>query len=326
VSDEIPHCALHPGRETLLSCSRCERPMCPDCLRPAAVGLRCVACLRDERRADPSLAASRSGRRPGWVFAALVAAFVALGALLAAKPFYANVVRLPDGTPVGQVVADSSTKALAMALVIVGWIVSLCLHEWAHAYTAYRSGDLSVVDKGYLTLDPRKYTDPILSLVLPLVFLVIGGIGLPGGAVWIDHGAIRSRHREALVSAAGPAVNLVFGAACLGLVEVLATDGPTALSSALAWLGWLQFLTAALNLLPIPGLDGYGIIDPYLPRELRASLWNAGRYGLFIVFFVVVFTPVGQGLFSLADRMVEATGVDTLNVVIGQEIARPQLK
>lgn len=326
MTDHTPHCTFHPDRETLLACSRCERPMCPDCLRPAAVGLRCVACLRDERRGDPLVGSTRSQRRPGWVFAALVAAFAALSALLATKPLFANVVRLPDGTPVGQVVADSSTKALAMGVVIVGWIVSLCLHEWAHAYTAYRSGDVSVVDKGYLRLDPRKYTDPILSLVLPLVFLVIGGIGLPGGAVWIDHGAIRSRHREALVSAAGPAVNLLFGAACLGAVQALSGDGPTALSTALAYLGWLQFLTAALNLLPIPGLDGYGIIDPYLPRDVRARLWNAGRYGLFIVFFVVVFTPVGRGLFSFTDSLVAATGIDTLNVVIGQEIARPQLK
>lgn len=305
--------------------------MCPECLRPAAVGLRCVACLRDERNAAPRVAREltahhRALRRPGWVFMALVGAFAVLGVLLAARSLRVDVVGLPDGTLVGQVAADTSTKALAVGFVIVGWIVSLCLHEWAHAFTAYRSGDLSVVGKGYLTLDPRKYTDPVLSLVLPMVFLVVGGIGLPGGAVWIDHAAIRSRHREALVSAAGPAVNIVFGLACLGGVQALDGGGPTALSSALAYLGWLQFLTAVLNLLPIPGLDGYGIIDPYLPHEVRAGMWSAARYSLFIVFFVVAFTPVGRELFALADRLVEATGIDLVNLAIGQEIARPQLK
>ena len=90
-------------------------------------------------------------------------------------------------------------------LVLAGWAVSLCLHEFGHAYTAYRGGDRSVRAKGYLTLDIRRYADLGLSLVLPVFFLLLGGIPLPGGAVWIDHGAIRSRAVRSLVSLAGPA-------------------------------------------------------------------------------------------------------------------------
>ena len=99
-------------------------------------------------------------------------------------------------TLAGGFLAASATSRSVLTTGIVllmlgGWAVSLCLHEFAHAYTAYRGGDRSVRAKGYLTLDIRRYADIGLSLVLPMFFLLLGGIPLPGGAVWIDHGAIR---------------------------------------------------------------------------------------------------------------------------------------
>ncbi|MDZ4267534.1 MAG: hypothetical protein U1D00_17900, partial [Mycobacterium sp.] len=51
--------------------------------------------------------------------------------------------------------------------VIFGWLVSLCLHEFGHAYTAWRFGDRDVAVRGYLTLNPLKYSHPLLSLGLP---------------------------------------------------------------------------------------------------------------------------------------------------------------
>lgn len=67
--------------------------------------------------------------------------------------------------------------------VIAGWLVSLCLHEFGHAYTAWRFGDHDAAVRGYLTLNPLRYSSPMLSLGLPLLFIALGGIGLPGGAV-----------------------------------------------------------------------------------------------------------------------------------------------
>ncbi|BBD63966.1 peptidase, M50 family protein [Nostoc commune NIES-4072] len=68
---------------------------------------------------------------------------------------------------------------LVAVFICLGWILSLCLHEFGHALIAYWGGDTSVKDKGYLTLNPLKYTEPSLSLVLPLFFLLIGSIALP---------------------------------------------------------------------------------------------------------------------------------------------------
>ena len=69
--------------------------------------------------------------------------------------------------------------------------MSLCLHEYAHARTALHSGDISIGAKGYLTLNPLKYTHALLSIVLPVIFVIMGGIGLPGGAVFIERGRIQ---------------------------------------------------------------------------------------------------------------------------------------
>jgi len=94
-------------------------------------------------------------------------------------------------------------------IVTVGWVFSLCLHEFAHAWVAYRGGDHTIREKGYLTFNPLKYVDPFFSLVLPILFVLLGGIGLPGGAVYIDRSLLRSRVIETAVSLAGPLANFI---------------------------------------------------------------------------------------------------------------------
>ena len=89
--------------------------------------------------------------------------------------------------------------------------MSLCLHEYAHALVAYPAGDRGVAERGYLRLNPLKYTHPVLSIVLPIIAVILGGIGLPGGAVWVDHAHIRSRG-QAVADQRWPArlTNVVF--------------------------------------------------------------------------------------------------------------------
>src|SRR3990170_3823694 len=96
---------------------------------------------------------------------------------------------------------------MTFLIVLAGWIFSLCLHEFAHALVAYRGGDYTVREKGYLTFNPIKYTHPVYSLLLPMLFLLMGGIGLPGGAVYIEKWRLRSKAWETAVSLAGPAAN-----------------------------------------------------------------------------------------------------------------------
>ncbi|MGH8961764.1 MAG: site-2 protease family protein [Jatrophihabitantaceae bacterium] len=193
--------------------------------------------------------------------------------------------------------------------VIGGWVVSLCLHEFCHAYAAYRAGDRSVEAAGYLTLNPLKYTHPVLSLVLPLFFIVQGGIGLPGGAVYLHRHAFRSKAMQSVAAAAGPAANLVFGVVLLlvskshlGPAIDLYVGQPTAAGhgrfwAGLAFLGFLQITATVLNLLPIPGLDGYAIIEPHLDPETARIGEKIKPWGMLGVIVILIYVHQANDYF-----------------------------
>ena len=169
--------------------------------------------------------------------------------------------------------------------VLAGWLLSLCLHEYAHALTAYRGGDVSVAGRGYLTLNPLKYSHPLLSIVLPLVIVMVGGIGLPGGAVWVERGHLRGRGWDSLVSFAGPAMNILF---TLVLVAPFAFDVDVAAHPAfwagVAFLAFLQLTASVLNLVPIPGVDGGNLIWPWLPPDWQRGFAKVAPFGMLLLF------------------------------------------
>jgi Zn-dependent protease len=218
-------------------------------------------------------------------------------------------------------VADGWT---VFAFVLTGWVLSLCLHEFAHAVTAFVGGDRSVADKGYLTLDPRHYAEPGLSLVLPVLFVLLGGIGLPGGAVWINRAALRSSRIESIVSLAGPATNVVFAVACLAPVGLGWFDGTGKVEfvAGLAFLGFLQVTAAVLNLLPVPGLDGYGALEPHLSRELRARMGPVRRWGIFAVIGLLLLPGPNRAFFDAIFGIIDALGVDRAFVQLGDILFR----
>nr|WP_245905837.1 site-2 protease family protein [Mycolicibacterium palauense] len=163
--------------------------------------------------------------------------------------------------------------------VIAGWLVSLCLHEFGHAVTAWRFGDRDVEIRGYLTLNPFKYSHPMLSLGLPLVFIALGGIGLPGGAVYLRTSWMTPRQRT-LVSLAGPFANLVLAVVLLTVARLAYDPANGVFWSAVAFLGLLQVMALILNLLPIPGLDGYGALEPHLGADTQRALAGFKQWGL----------------------------------------------
>lgn len=183
---------------------------------------------------------------------------------------------------------------LSVALfVFVGWIVSVCLHEFGHAIVAYWGGDTSVKEKGYLTLNPLKYTDVSLSLVMPLIFLLLGGIPLPGAAVYINQHQLRGRVWKSAVSLAGPAMTgLTAIALSLPFILGYAPAQPTHwIWPALAFLALLEIAGVILNLLPVPSLDGYGILEPWLPESWQHALNRYSKYGVFLLFGLLWFSP-----------------------------------
>src|SRR5439155_1177564 len=186
--------------------------------------------------------------------------------------------------------APSLTLPLSILLVVGGWVTSLCIHEFGHAVIAYLGGDRSVASAGYLSLNPLKYTHPVLSIALPVVFLLIGGIGLPGGAVYLNERAIRNDRWRSFASAAGPLGNLLF-AVLIGWPFLVFRGAPPFgdfhFWTALAFLVFLQVTAVVLNLIPIPPFDGFGMIAPWLSIELRIFASRLGMLPLLILFFLL---------------------------------------
>lgn len=186
--------------------------------------------------------------------------------------------------------APGLTLPLSLLLVVGGWVTSLCIHEFGHAFIAFLGGDRSVASAGYLSLNPLKYTHPVLSIALPVVFLLIGGIGLPGGAVYLNERAIRNDRWRTFASAAGPLGNVLF-ALLIGWPFLVFHGNPPfgdfRFWTALAFLVFLQVSAIVLNLIPIPPFDGFGMIEPWLSIEMRILANRLGMLPLVIVFILL---------------------------------------
>jgi tetratricopeptide (TPR) repeat protein len=204
--------------------------------------------------------------------------------------------------------------------VCFGWLISVCLHEFGHAIVAYWGGDTSVKEKGYLTLNPLKYTDLNLSLILPLLFLLMGGIALPGAAVYIDHRLLRNRWWESAVSAAGPGASILVALVLAIPFQLGLATKSDWIWSALAFLIVLDISVVILNLLPIPPLDGYGIIEPWLPAQTKIQLRSFSKYGIIILFILLWYVqPLNQVLWNATYSICAILGVPLELAFKGQQ-------
>jgi len=232
-------------------------------------------------------------------FIPLAAVFLVSGALLFTGALYAKIG--------------------VFVFVTSGWIVSLCLHEAAHAFAAWHGGDRSVLGRGYLSLDPLVYAHRDLSFIMPILFLILGGIGLPGGAVYIDGSALRSRGWDSFVSLAGPLANL----ACFLVLALPFMFGLQDWAGAqlfwygLAFLVALQISAVLLNLLPIPGLDGFGILRPYLPHDLQRQARAAAPVLGFLLLFLFMLPEFSRPFWSVVDGIANAAGVSPMEIAYG---------
>jgi Zn-dependent protease len=218
--------------------------------------------------------------------------------------------------------APGLTIPLSILLVVGGWVTSLCIHEFGHAFIAYLGGDRSVASAGYLSLNPLKYTHPLLSIALPVVFLLIGGIGLPGGAVYLNERAIRNDRWRSFASAAGPLGNLLF-AALTGWPFLVFHGAPpfgdVRFWAALAFLVFLQITAVVLNLIPIPPFDGFGIIAPWLSIELRVLANRLGMLPLLVLFFLLwQGGPVSSVFWNFVYGVTNVLNVPEYLVYLGQ--------
>lgn len=209
------------------------------------------------------------------------------------------------------------TRIAHVFLELLILIFSLCLHEFGHAYAAYRLGDPTAKMLGRMTLDPRAHVDPIGTILIPLLRFLNPGFIMFGWAKPVPVTVENFKHPKrdnALVAAAGPSMNLILALVGLVALGVLGATGFLGLAEATQstlfeffhFFFWLNFGLAFFNLVPVYPLDGNWILKALLPNRLSYEYSRLDRYGFWVfllamVFFPsaynVLFTPAVGGLF-----------------------------
>ncbi|QLI82726.1 site-2 protease family protein [Chitinibacter fontanus] len=175
-------------------------------------------------------------------------------------------------------------------------LFAITAHEAAHAYAAKRFGDPTAFLMGRMTFNPLKHIDPIGTVVLPLICVLLPGGFLFGYAkpVPVNFNALRNPKRDMRwVAAAGPLANLAMALLwalvlrfAMGALDGNSFQLPLAL---MAQAGiQINVVLMVLNLLPIPPLDGGRILVSLLPRDLARLVSQIEPYGIFILIALVL--------------------------------------
>jgi Zn-dependent protease len=192
-------------------------------------------------------------------------------------------------------------KTLEIVIQIVVLLFAVSFHESAHGFVAMKCGDNTARDLGRITMNPLKHLDPIGSLLFPAM-LAFSGLPIFGWARPVPvslRGVPNPRRANLLVSAAGPLSNVLlavlFGIAVVILKRLFLLEGDPAIFRPLFLIAGSSVLVnaslAIFNLLPIPPLDGFGVVESFAPAAAIPGIIWLRRYG-FIILVVAMFTGV----------------------------------
>ncbi|HKG81007.1 MAG TPA: site-2 protease family protein [Pyrinomonadaceae bacterium] len=210
-----------------------------------------------------------------------------------------------------------------LVIYMVVLLLAISAHEAAHAWMSYKFGDDTARLLGRITLNPVAHTDPIGTLLIPIVGFVFGAMGggrlpLIGWGKPTPVNPLRWRQKDlanVMVSLAGILANLLIAIIAFTIIKVLIVSGliesiPESLLEPV--LLFLQFLLtmnvslAVFNLLPFPPLDGSKILDTFLPASMQPVMAMLEQYGFVILiilmylgFFSAIITPILRFVYSL---------------------------
>ena len=186
---------------------------------------------------------------------------------------------------------------------IVPVLIAITFHEAAHAYAAHALGDDTAANHGRLSLNPLKHIDPVGTVVLPSLLIVLRSPFLFGYAkpVPVNFHALRHPRRDmVLVAIAGPVTNLALAAlsaAALRLGHYFPVGAQDWLLRNLLNAVAINVLLAVFNMLPIPPLDGGRVLLGFLPRPVAQRFAQLEPYGIPILLGLMFVLPlVGRQL------------------------------
>ncbi|MBU2539960.1 site-2 protease family protein [Patescibacteria group bacterium] len=194
------------------------------------------------------------------------------------------------------------------ALIIL--LFSVIIHEIAHGFIALLLGDTTAKREGRLTLNPIKHLDPIGSIAVPLLLLLVNSGIIFGWAKPVPVNPYNfkdQKYGQAKVALAGPAVNfliaIIFGI-IIRFIPEQANLFYQNLITTFGFIVWINLLLGIFNLIPIPPLDGSHILFTFLPDSSQKIKIFFSRYGLFFLLFFIFYLfpliiPIISFLFKL---------------------------
>ncbi|HSA85144.1 MAG TPA: site-2 protease family protein [Nitrospira sp.] len=221
-------------------------------------------------------------------------------------------------------------------------LFAMVLHEYAHGWMAEKCGDSTAKLEGRLTINPLAHIDPFGTVILPLICLMLPGSFLFGWAkpVPIDPRNMHQPRRDmALVSAAGPGMNVLLAIASALFLAGLFTFEPTltlrtppeadgssgvfaaVLLRPLAVMAlysvMINVLLALFNLLPIPPLDGGRILTALLPSKPAMALARLEPYGMLILMGLIVFDKELGVIHTITGTLAKGLSGTILSTALG---------
>ena len=196
-------------------------------------------------------------------------------------------------------------------------VLAITLHEAAHGYAALRFGDRTAELEGRISLNPIRHFDLMGTLIVPLAILIIsklsGGAGILFGwakPVPVNFRNLRHPKQDMLwVAAAGPAANLLMALIWAGMIKLALTMPASAFAMPLALMGaagiFINAVLMALNLIPLPPLDGGRIAVSLLPQRMAYGLARIEPYGIFILLGLMFMGLLGVFMWPLIQALIQ---------------------
>ena len=185
---------------------------------------------------------------------------------------------------------------IAFLYTLPALLISLSIHEFAHAWIAYKQGDISQKIRGRLTLDPFKHIDPIGFLCI-----VLCGVGWGRPVMVDDRNFKNSRKGTMLTALAGPVSNLLLAVLLTLVLKILMMVGvfDNIVANSIGTIFLQMFLYTIefnivfgiFNLIPLPPLDGSKVLAYFLPQSLRGIMYTLERYS-FIILLIIFCTNI----------------------------------